>query len=53
MGDFWEGFLFGLVLVGCLIAIVLPLVLVVFSPLWLLLYLIEIPILGGLITLTT
>ena len=53
MSNFWEGFLFGLVLVGCLIAIALPLVLMVFSPLWLLLYLIEIPIFGGLISMLT
>ena len=53
MSNFGEGFLFGLVAVGSLIAVALPLVLVVFSPLWLLLYLIEIPIFCGLITLLT
>ena len=49
MCDFWKGFLMGLVAVGCLIAVALPLVLVVFSPLWLLLYLLELPIFAGLI----
>ena len=51
MSDFWEGFLFGLAIVGVLVAIVLPLVLTVFSAGWLFLYLIEIPIVLGILNM--
>ena len=49
MSSFWEGFLWGLVVIGIFVMVLLPIVLVVFNPLWLLLYLIEIPIFMGFV----
>lgn len=49
MSGFWEGFLWGLAVIGMGVAIVLPLALTALSPAWLLLYLIELPIVMGII----
>ena len=49
MNNFLEGFLWGLAVIGVGVAIVLPLALTALSPAWLLLYIIELPIVMGII----
>ena len=49
MDGFLYGFLMGLAIIGILVAIALPIVLTVFSPWWLLLYIADIPIITGIL----